>query len=173
MSIEFEPSATFEEAEHRRRHQYETILWYQKEVKSLRAEVEQLLERDRQAATHVESVLVMRTGFTGEPPYIGWIGLGIALNEALDERDRLRAEVARLTKERDQLRIAWELTQQDCHNLTEKVIPNIRAERDQIIDRCAEVCDEIEELVGSPYSERAVTAHACAAAIRAMKGAKE
>lgn len=50
------------------------------------------LERpDREAATYVESVIVMRTDFTGEPPYTGWKGLGLALNEALDERDRLRA----------------------------------------------------------------------------------
>jgi hypothetical protein len=152
MSIEFEPSATFEEAEHRRRHQYETILWYQKEVKSLRAEVEQLLERDRQAATHVESVLVMRTGFTGEPPYIGWIGLGIALNEALDERDRLRAEVERLTQ--------WYAESMASREA-------IRAERDQIIEKCAEVCEEVKKHYGhGPVLEGAMRV---TAAIRAMK----
>ena len=42
---------------------------------------------DRAAATHVESVLAMRTAFTGELPYVGWKGLGLALNESLDERD--------------------------------------------------------------------------------------
>lgn len=46
---------------------------------------------DSEAATHVESVICMRTGFTGEPPYVGWKGIGLALNEALDELDRLRA----------------------------------------------------------------------------------
>jgi len=45
---------------------------------------------DREAATHVESLICMRTDFTGDPPYVGWKGLGLALKEALDERDRLR-----------------------------------------------------------------------------------
>lgn len=43
-----------------------------------------------EAAHHVESVICMRTRFTGDPPYVGWKGLGLALTEALDERDRLR-----------------------------------------------------------------------------------
>lgn len=54
-------------------------------------EVERLKRLDQEAGTYVESVICMRTGFTGEPPYVGWKGLGLALNEALDERDRLRA----------------------------------------------------------------------------------
>jgi hypothetical protein len=45
---------------------------------------------DTEASEYVESVIAMRTGFTGDPPYVGWKGLGLALNEALDERDRLR-----------------------------------------------------------------------------------
>lgn len=49
-----------------------------------------LEKMDSEAATYVESVICMRTGFTGEPPYVGWEGLGLALDEALDERDRLR-----------------------------------------------------------------------------------
>lgn len=55
---------------------------------------------DSEAATHVETVICMRTAFTGDPPYVGWKGLGLALVEALDERDRLRAAVARFTAER-------------------------------------------------------------------------
>ena len=46
---------------------------------------------DREAAEYVEFVICMRTHFTGDPPYVGWKGLGLALDEALDERDRLRA----------------------------------------------------------------------------------
>jgi len=46
-------------------------------------------ELDCQAATHVEAVICMRTGFTGEPPYVGWRGLGLALTEAFDARDLL------------------------------------------------------------------------------------
>lgn len=48
---------------------------------------------DCEAATHVESVIVMRTHFTGDPPYVGWEGLGLALREALNERDELKAKV--------------------------------------------------------------------------------
>lgn len=55
-------------------------------------EIERLRQRDTEAAEYVESVICMRTHFTGEEPYVGWKGLGIALREALDERDRLRAE---------------------------------------------------------------------------------
>lgn len=45
---------------------------------------------DKEAATHVESVICLRTHFTGDPPYVGWKGLGLALGETLDERDRFR-----------------------------------------------------------------------------------
>lgn len=55
------------------------------------AEIERLRALDREAAEYVESVICMRTDFTGDPPYVGWKGLGLALTQALDERDRLRA----------------------------------------------------------------------------------
>lgn len=52
------------------------------------------LERmDREAATYVEMPICMRTHFTGEPPYVGWKGLGIAIEEALDELAALRAKL--------------------------------------------------------------------------------
>lgn len=57
-----------------------------------RARIELLERMNREAGTHVEAVIAMRTDFSGEPPYVGWKGLGLALNEALDERDRLRTE---------------------------------------------------------------------------------
>jgi hypothetical protein len=60
-------------------------------IEQLEAEVEKWKKLDSEAATYVESVICMRTDFTGNPPYVGWEGLGLALNEALDERDRLRA----------------------------------------------------------------------------------
>lgn len=53
-------------------------------------ERDRLRKLDREAATHVESVIVLRTRFTGESPYVGWKGLGLALTEALDERDALK-----------------------------------------------------------------------------------
>lgn len=63
------------------------------------ADVARLLEiakryrrMDREAANYVESVICMRTRFTGEAPYVGWKGLGLALNEELDEQERLRVE---------------------------------------------------------------------------------
>lgn len=55
-----------------------------------KARIVVLEKMDSQAATYVESVICMRTHFTGDPPYVGWRGLGLALREALDERDRLR-----------------------------------------------------------------------------------
>jgi hypothetical protein len=67
------------------------------EITRLRARVEALEKRDSEAATHVESVIAMRTGFTGDMPYVGWKGLGLALNEALDARDAAEAQVAALT----------------------------------------------------------------------------
>lgn len=44
----------------------------------------------REASSHVEGVIALRTKFDGDPPYVGWPGLGLALKEALDERDRLK-----------------------------------------------------------------------------------
>lgn len=61
------------------------------------ARVKHLEMRDSEAATHVESVIAMRPGFTGDAPYIGWKGLGLALTEALDEHDKLRTENANAT----------------------------------------------------------------------------
>jgi hypothetical protein len=63
------------------------------EVERLQARVELLEKLDSEAATHVESVICMRTNFTGESPYVGWKGLGLALNEALDELDKLKGRL--------------------------------------------------------------------------------
>lgn len=61
---------------------------------SLRAaeRFETYFRMDCEAAGYVESVIAMRTGFTGDPPYVGWKGLGLALNEALDGLTRERDE---------------------------------------------------------------------------------
>ena len=55
------------------------------QIDGLKTENQRLRERDSDAAQYVESVIAMRTGFTGEPPYVGWKGLGLALEERLDE----------------------------------------------------------------------------------------
>ena len=55
--------------------------------------IERLEKLDSEASNYVEAVICMRTDFTGDSPYVGWKGLGLALNEALDERDALRARV--------------------------------------------------------------------------------
>lgn len=58
--------------------------------------IERLRKLDSEASEYVESVICMRTHFTGEPPYVGWKGLGLALNEVLDDRKRLREPVKEL-----------------------------------------------------------------------------
>ena len=61
--------------------------------------LETLMRLDREAATHVEILICLKSKrFTGEPPYTGWKGLGKALREDYDELRRanetLRNEVA-------------------------------------------------------------------------------
>jgi hypothetical protein len=58
-------------------------------LESLDAERVMLRSMDREAATHVETVICMRTDFDGDKE-TGWKGLGAALSRALDERDHLR-----------------------------------------------------------------------------------
>ena len=55
---------------------------------------EGLRRRLRLASVYVETPIVMRTNFSGEPPYVGWKGLGLALTEALDERAALLKSAA-------------------------------------------------------------------------------
>lgn len=55
------------------------------------AERDKLRRLDSEASSHVESLICMRTDFTGMGDEIGWKGLGMALKRAFDERDRLRA----------------------------------------------------------------------------------
>ena len=60
-------------------------------------EIDRLRREDARPAEHVETVIVMRSRrFTGEPPYVGWKGLGQALREDYAELERLRAEVEAL-----------------------------------------------------------------------------
>lgn len=71
-----------------------------------RERAERLAKLDREAATNVESVIAMRTRFTGMPPYVGWKGLGLALTEALDARDAAEAALASYKEEVERLKIA-------------------------------------------------------------------
>lgn len=66
---------------------------YGRDLRAAADEIEALREQDRKAATHIESPICMRTHFTGEPPYVGWEGLGLAMRE---KWDRDEAEIARL-----------------------------------------------------------------------------
>lgn len=50
-------------------------------------ELQQLRRLDAEAAEYVESVICMRTHFTGQPPYVGWKGLGLALREYMDRME--------------------------------------------------------------------------------------
>lgn len=57
----------------------------EEENERLRKRVETLERMDREAGQYVESVIALRTRFTGEPPYVGWKGLGLALTETLND----------------------------------------------------------------------------------------
>ena len=62
---------------------------YERGKADAKSEIEKLRKLDREAATYVEAVICMRSmHFTGEPPYIGWKGLGKALNEDYNDRDK-------------------------------------------------------------------------------------
>ena len=62
------------------------------QVLALIDEVRRLRKLDAEAATHVESVIALRSAhFTGDGEYVGWRGLGKALREDYDEMNRLRA----------------------------------------------------------------------------------
>lgn len=71
-----------------------SILSHLRTLAGVEAERDRYRKLDAEAATYVETEICMRTHFTGEPPYVGWKGLGLALREVLDERDRLRAALA-------------------------------------------------------------------------------
>lgn len=55
--------------------------------------IRELRKMDFEAAKYVETVICARTGFSGEDPYTGWKGLGLALTEALDERDLYKNQI--------------------------------------------------------------------------------
>ena len=61
------------------------------DAKMLVALVRHWRRLETEAAAHVESVICMRSPhFTGDQPYVGWSGCGLALNEDYDELERLR-----------------------------------------------------------------------------------
>jgi len=63
----------------------------------LERERDKLRKLDEQAATHVESLICMRSGhFTAEPPYVGWKGIGLALTEDYDDLRAAQARIAEL-----------------------------------------------------------------------------
>jgi len=73
--------------------------------KAERERDEALADRDkwrdleREAAHFCEIPIVMRTKFTGDPPYVGWKGLGLAMTQAFDERDEALAALKHTVKE--------------------------------------------------------------------------
>lgn len=69
-----------------------------------RSQGERLAKLDQEAAAYVETVICLRTGFTGDPPYVGWKGLGLALTEALDKRDAAEAALSAAREEVERLR---------------------------------------------------------------------
>jgi uncharacterized coiled-coil DUF342 family protein len=84
------------------------------------------------------------------------------------ERDTLRADVERMKAEKSSLieRLEWHRQGRPANN---------NPERDQIIERCAEVCEELDYPKGYEYARESMQAgfdearEDCAAAIRALK----
>ena len=67
------------------------------------------------------------------------LAAGQCVNATSDEGGTPRcAEIARLTAERDSLSLAYKTSEDDVFNLTQKVIPNLRAERDALQAKLAE-----------------------------------
>lgn len=62
------------------------------ELASKQKEIDHWKDLETEAANFVEVPIVMRTHFTGEPPYVGWEGLGLALTETLDELANAKEE---------------------------------------------------------------------------------
>jgi hypothetical protein len=62
-------------------------------LRGLAEQVKRLRREQGQVSQYVEGTIAMRTKFDGNPPYVGWKGLGLALEESLDERDDLRAQL--------------------------------------------------------------------------------
>ena len=55
------------------------------------AEIEHWKSLEREAAAYVESVICMYSpNFTGDDPYVGWKGLGLALKRDYEEMNRMR-----------------------------------------------------------------------------------
>lgn len=64
-------------------------------IEAERAESERWQKLEREAAEFVECVICMRSiHFTGDPPYVGWKGLGLALNQDYDELHRRLAALS-------------------------------------------------------------------------------
>lgn len=64
------------------------VVHLRKQLRLARQQAQQFKRLDSEAAQYVESVIVMRChNFTGEPPYVGWKGLGLALTEYMNKAD--------------------------------------------------------------------------------------
>ena len=77
----------------------------EEENAKLKDRIEELENLDAEAATFVESVICIESNrFTAEPPYVGWKGLGLALQQDYDELKQLRKGIKAVQKE---LLFAW------------------------------------------------------------------
>lgn len=78
------------------RHLASILRQEEEELVEARAEAIKWKRLENEAAEYVEMPIVMRTHFTGEEPYVGWKGIGLALTEALDQRDRLKEAIEQM-----------------------------------------------------------------------------
>lgn len=70
---------------------------HKQEVGRLKEEVRKWRDLENEAARYVESVICMKaTHFTGEEPYVGWKGLGLALSQDYEDARRMREALQKI-----------------------------------------------------------------------------
>ena len=69
------------------------------EIERLRDLVKKWQALEKEAAMYVEGVICVRSAhFTGEEPYVGWLGLGKALTKDYDDMERMREALKSISK---------------------------------------------------------------------------
>jgi hypothetical protein len=121
--------------------------------KELRRRVRLLEKLDREAATHVESVICMKSShFTGMPPYVGWKGLGLALGQ---DYDMYAKKIEHLEKDKGEILMSWESLAaklEECAGVIEtldKKNKELQAAWERVDEECTASNARINELAST------------------------